>query len=525
MPNFAEEPELAGTLWRLGSVEVSVDYVIRLPRPRAAVILPMLVGLMSLGGTTACDEQNTLLTDPPTAARLAPQKTVVVANVTVLPTLGGTWTFAQDINDQGQVVGMSYLAGDTIYHAFLWTPSHGMQDLGTLGGLTSTANAVNEVGQVVGESSSASGRRAFLWTRDHGMQDLGTLGGTYSAATDINDAGQVVGYTGSADAQVFNERAFLWTPAGGMHDLGSLGGVFSRAEGINNAGQVVGESQTRRIYHAFLWTAGTGMQDLGTFPGPDGVASFATDINDAGQVVGSGNVDGGGTHPFLWTPAHGMQDLGTIGGEEFASGATGIDDLGDVVGGSGGLPFIWTNANGIEDLHVMTGFNTASAINNHGQVVSGNRVVTIRVTSPNHAPVAVTAGFTTGSGFYSIPRGRRKAHFTFTAKFQPGRPTAPNGTARFWIPGDQVDFETAAIEMLVITGNRAQFWGAGMFNGAPARFRITVVDGDHGAGNVDAFRIELWQGGVLVFDTQPGAAQDAPVTTSIDGGSIQIHSE
>jgi hypothetical protein len=132
----------------------------------------------------------------------------------------------------------------------------------------------------------------------------------------------------------------------------------------------------------------------------------------------------------------------------------------------------------------------------------------------------------TGSGFYAVAgqtKGKAsKAHFNFSAGFLPGQ-TVPNGTAKFWIPGGAVDFESTAIEMLVASGNRAQFWGTGTLNGAPARFRITAVAGS--GRNKDAFRIELWQAGTLVFDTQPGAAQDAPVTTDIDGGNIQVRHE
>jgi probable HAF family extracellular repeat protein len=509
-------------------VEASVHSIIRFRRPRAAAFPALLLGLTLLTAATACDERNTLPTVPAITAPTAPQKTVVGANVIVLPTLGGSATVAYDINDAGQVVGLSYTAGDDAYHAFLWTPGQGIQDLGTLGGSTSIASAINEAGQVVGESATASGRRAFLWTPGQGMQDLGTLGGVYSVATDINDAGQVVGYTGWADRQVFKESAFIWAPGQGMQDIGSLGGVFTRAEAINNAGQVVGESQTRRTYHAFLWTAGAGMQDLGVFPGPDGMATLAADINDAGRVVGSGNVDVWGLpeHAFLWTQAAGLQDLGTLPSGSSSSGATGINDVGQVVGGTAvpdGRGFIWTLASGLEDLYLAAGMSATAAINNRGQVVGGNRVATLQFEAANRAPLGVT-----GAGFYAVPgSGTRNAHFTFAAKFLPGRPTVPNGTARFWIPGGQVDFESTAIEMLVVVGNRGQFWGTGTLNGAAARFRITAVDGRAAGadGSVDAFRIELWRAGTLVFDTQPGAAPSAPVTTEIDGGSIQIHRE
>jgi hypothetical protein len=96
---------------------------------------------------------------------------------------------------------------------------------------------------------------------------------------------------------------------------------------------------------------------------------------------------------------------------------------------------------------------------------------------------------------------------------------------KFWVPDRELDFEGTAVEMLVVSGNRAQLWGTGTLNGASARFRITAVEGRQPGGNAnaDAIRIELWgAGGTLVYDTQPGATADAALTTSIDGGRIQI---
>ena len=61
-----------------------------------------------------------------------------------LGTLGGTRSYANAVNDSGQVVGESTTAGDASTHAFSWTQAGGMVDLGTLGGSSSsTAVAVN----------------------------------------------------------------------------------------------------------------------------------------------------------------------------------------------------------------------------------------------------------------------------------------------------------------------------------------------------------------------------------------------
>ncbi len=134
-------------------------------------------------------------------------------------------------------------------------------------------------------------------------------------------------------------------------------------------------------------------------------------------------------------------------------------------------------------------------------------------------------GFTRGSGFYTVPgQGNRKAHYTFDASYPVGV-VVPNGAVRLWIPGGEMSFESSSIELLVVSGNRAQFWGTGTLNGTAARFRITAVDGNvNHDGVADAIRVELWDvsGARLLYDTQPGAPQDAPVTTPTEGGNIQV---
>ena len=57
-----------------------------------------------------------------------------------LGTLGGSSSWASAINDSGQVIGSSYLAGDQNRHAFLYKDGK-MTDLGTLGALPAKPRA------------------------------------------------------------------------------------------------------------------------------------------------------------------------------------------------------------------------------------------------------------------------------------------------------------------------------------------------------------------------------------------------
>ena len=52
-------------------------------------------------------------------------------------------------------------------------------------------------------------RHAFAWTESTGMLDLGTLGGRDSAPVDVNDAGHIVGWAYTPND--VSRLAFLWT--------------------------------------------------------------------------------------------------------------------------------------------------------------------------------------------------------------------------------------------------------------------------------------------------------------------------
>ena len=170
--------------------------------------------------------------------------------------------------------------------------------LGTLGGQSCGGTAVSENGQfVAGSGQTDLGQwHAFAWSETSGMVDLGTLGGSESHATSINDLNQIVGYSETISGAT---HAFSWTAAGGMKDLGTLGGQASKAVAINEIGQVVGNSQTATgEWHAFAWTEAGGMVGLGTLGGS---ASAAIAINENGQIAGYSNTPGDlEVHAVVW---------------------------------------------------------------------------------------------------------------------------------------------------------------------------------------------------------------------------------
>lgn len=290
--------------------------------------------------------------------------------ITDLGTLGGSYSIAWEINENGQVVGESRNTGGQV-RAFLWQDNQ-MTDLGTLGGSSSEAYGINESGQIVGSSLTASGQeRAFLWQNGQ-MADLGTLGGSFSLARKINNNGQITGWAANVSGQA---RAFRWQN-GQMINLGTLGGSFSAGYAINQSGQVAGESPTSDGgLRGFLWQ--NGMINLGTLGGN---RSEAYALNNVGQVVGMSTLANGQARAFLWQNGQ-MTDLGTLGGR--TSFAWSINDQGIVVGSSENASntnraFIWRNGQ-MSDLNSLIDstqgwvLTEASDINNQGQIVGYGR--------------------------------------------------------------------------------------------------------------------------------------------------------
>ena len=136
--------------------------------------------------------------------------------------LGGlAWHTPNAINPRGDIVGFSNFSeadgGNLRPHAFLWTESDGIEDLGTLPAPlddNSDAWGLNKRRQLVGSSCDVDGNcHAFLW-QDGAMTDLNELvdsDDVLIAAYDIDDRGRITGQAFDDEAGAF--VAFVATPS------------------------------------------------------------------------------------------------------------------------------------------------------------------------------------------------------------------------------------------------------------------------------------------------------------------------
>ena len=217
-----------------------------------------------------------------------------------LGTLGGPDAEGFNINRRGQIFGISYtnstpdpVTGLPPLHPFVWTKETGMRDLGSLGGALGFVNCecggFNNQGQAVGMSNLAGDTVAdpFFWDGEN-LIDLFTtsVGGKPLSPNALNDAGEIAG------GGVFPNRpfdAFLWKN-GVAADLGTVDGDgCSWARAMNNRGQVVGQSFVcdGSVVHSFLWEDGSIVDLNALIPISANMQLIdPVSINDRGEIAG-----------------------------------------------------------------------------------------------------------------------------------------------------------------------------------------------------------------------------------------------
>ncbi len=398
----------------------------QLTNKRASQTLVLVLTALCFGATVA----------PVLGQRSVQAKAQQQYQVSSLPTLGGTSSAGNSINDQTWVAGYSRLTGNQSRHAALWR-NGSLLDLGTLGGPNSsvTWSVKNTQGIIVGISQTAdpeplgeawssaafySGpftvgfiNLGFIWENGQ-MRGLPNFpGGNNGFATGANNLGEAVGWAEDefhdpqcVAPQVLQFLPAKWTlgPPDVIQDLPLFPGDSSgAATAINDNGQIVGISgicdqavgrHTAR--HAVLWENGT-VIDLGNLGAQ--WWNTPTAINQRGDIVGFAGdpafVDGDILHAFIWTREDGIRHLKPLkhhSPEHVDSEAYGINEKGQVVGTSCDANFvdchavIWDHSSNPTDLNDLKGgfpirLETAKDINNNGEI-TGRAIDAANVRTP-----------------------------------------------------------------------------------------------------------------------------------------------
>jgi probable HAF family extracellular repeat protein len=284
-----------------------------------------------------------------------------------LGTLGGGEGWAVDINDAGQVVGVSRVASGE-EHLFLWQEG-AMLDLGCPTGLNYCWQwiEINESGQVLVYTHDYSISGAYLWadgqwtTVSSFFENPNVRNVTVEG---FNEAGQVL--VSEWDVRDGSESTYIWANGEKTYLINPESPHFSPSD-LNNAGQAVGNiffPQSVARVKAVLWHDGV-WTDLGAAV----YSNWAHLLNDVGQVVGQRQLSAGDPYyGYFW-------DNGVITDFPLACVPHDINDAGQVLCSRWTeRPYVWESGTVIDiDLGTRSWVN---AMNEAGQVVGAYEAAT-----------------------------------------------------------------------------------------------------------------------------------------------------
>ncbi len=228
--------------------------------------------------------------------------------------LGGSNASAYDINDAGQIAGVSEISTPIPGQPEQYTTHAFRYENGTMtdmGGYTvetgySRAHGINGSGVMTGRASEIE----FLGSKKHvatyginGDFSYNTTGFFYSTGQDINNLGIVVGNGYNAQFQM---EAIVMDENGDFTFLGTFGGNESRAFSVNDNGAIVGFARdTENDKKAMISYDGVSMLDLNDLvTNMEGWSELnvANAINENGEIVGYGINALGQEEAFLLSP-------------------------------------------------------------------------------------------------------------------------------------------------------------------------------------------------------------------------------
>lgn len=209
---------------------------------------------------------------------------------------------ATSVNDSGQVVGWKKVTGGIgVGKAFIWSEGGGLRDLD---GNNAFAQDINNDGDVVGYREDATTGRyeAVWWENGNNLRTLPGLTqevGRESRAMGINNSGHIVGWGETAEAGI---HAISWVdPRASARDLTepSNNTFFGKARAVSNSGTIVGSSYfpSEENHHAVRWASGQlNPVDLGA---SSSGFSELYDADDSGRGVGFMD-SGSGRRPMIY---------------------------------------------------------------------------------------------------------------------------------------------------------------------------------------------------------------------------------